>query len=140
MIDIDHILCDGCGVCVDACPTDAIVLHAGKACIEQELCKECQACVNICPQGAILLVEQIHLGEKETEKPYSAPVPETIMSDRSSVVSSLLGAVVDSVLAINSPAKRNQPNQIVGRRRRNRLGQRGRHRQHKRRHKNNGRK
>jgi len=139
VIDIDHLLCDGCGTCIDICPTDAIVLHAGKTCIEQELCKGCQVCIDACPQGAILSVEQVRLIENETEKPYSVPVPEAIIANRLSVVSSLLGAVIDSGFALSSPAKRNLSKQMVGRRQRNGLGQRGGHRQRKRRHKNNGR-
>lgn len=136
MIDIDHILCDGCGACVDICPTDAIVLHAGKAHIEQNLCRECQACINACPQGAILTVEQIRLIENKTEKFYSAPVPKAVAADRLSVVSSLLGAVIDSGLALNASANHNLPKQADGRRQRNGRGQRSGHGQRKGRHQN----
>lgn len=139
MIDIDRLLCSGCGACIDICPTDAIVLHTGKAHIEQNLCRECQACINACPQGAILLVEQVRLHENKTEKPYSAPIPETTITDRSSAAFSLLGAVIDAGLACNSSVKQNLPRETVGGRQRNGQGRRGGHGQRKGRHQNKGR-
>ncbi|MEA2007721.1 MAG: 4Fe-4S binding protein [Chloroflexota bacterium] len=59
MIYIDNQLCNGCGICVDVCPTSAIVMRDNKAFIKQNLCEECQACINECPQRAILLIEQL---------------------------------------------------------------------------------
>ncbi|MCD6553620.1 MAG: 4Fe-4S binding protein [Anaerolineae bacterium] len=58
MVYVDGERCQGCGVCVDACPTGAIRLVDGVATIEQSLCSECQACVDACPQGAILSVSE----------------------------------------------------------------------------------
>jgi Fe-S-cluster-containing hydrogenase component 2 len=58
MVYVDGERCQGCGVCVDACPADAIHLVYGMAVIEQSLCSECQACVDACPQGAILSVSE----------------------------------------------------------------------------------
>lgn len=139
MIDIDRILCDGCGACVDICPTNAIVLSAGKASIKQEFCKECRVCMNACPQGAIRAVEQIRVIENKTAKPYSAPASDTITTDRSSVVSSLLGAVINSGLALGTSAERNQPMQRTGRRQGNGRGQGGGRGQGKHRRRNNGR-
>ena len=137
MIDIDRIRCDGCGICVDTCPTDAIVLHAGKAYIEQELCRECQICMNSCSQGAILEVELVPVIKSGNTKPYSTPIPEALITDRLGVVSSLLGVAIDAGLALNSPAKENLPTQINGRGQRNGLRRRGGHGQRQRRHKNN---
>ena len=139
MIDIDHILCDGCGACVNACPMDAIVLAADKASIKQAFCKECQACMDACPQGAIRAVEQIRVIENKTAKPYSAPASDTVTTDRSSVVSSLLGAVINSGLALGTSAERNQPTQRTGRRQRNERRQGGGRGQGRRGRKNNGR-
>ncbi len=45
--------CIGCGVCVDACPSDAIKMVDDLAVIEEELCVDCGACVDECPNGAI---------------------------------------------------------------------------------------
>jgi len=48
--------CDGCGQCVDICPSD--IMHIDPVCrraynIEPNFCWECYACVKACPQHAI---------------------------------------------------------------------------------------
>ena len=48
--------CDGCGHCVDICPSD--IMHIDKinrraVNIEPNMCWECYACVKVCPQNAI---------------------------------------------------------------------------------------
>lgn len=48
--------CDGCGHCVDICPSD--IMHIDKITrraynIEPNMCWECYACVKACPQNAI---------------------------------------------------------------------------------------
>jgi len=48
--------CDGCGHCVDICPSD--IMHIDKTYrravnIEPNMCWECYACIKACPQNAI---------------------------------------------------------------------------------------
>lgn len=48
--------CDGCGHCVDICPSD--IMHIDKTYrraynIEPDMCWECYSCVKACPQHAI---------------------------------------------------------------------------------------
>lgn len=48
--------CDGCGHCVDICPSD--IMHIDKTYrravnIEPNFCWECYSCVKACPQNAI---------------------------------------------------------------------------------------
>jgi adenylylsulfate reductase subunit B len=48
--------CDGCGHCVDICPSD--IMHIDKTSrralnIEPNMCWECYSCVKACPQFAI---------------------------------------------------------------------------------------
>jgi adenylylsulfate reductase subunit B len=48
--------CDGCGNCVDICPSD--IMHIDKTYrraynIEPNMCWECYSCVKACPQNAI---------------------------------------------------------------------------------------
>lgn len=59
MIYIDSERCDGCGSCLEICPSSAIVLQGEKAIIEESRCKECEVCLDACPQGAILAVELV---------------------------------------------------------------------------------
>lgn len=53
MIVIDEVRCTGCGICLTACPQEAIVLKAGRAEIRQELCTDCGVCLSVCPEEAI---------------------------------------------------------------------------------------
>ena len=48
--------CTGCGVCVDACPFEAIDMVNDKAVIN-EACRACGQCVDACPVGAIVMSE-----------------------------------------------------------------------------------
>ncbi|NCB70036.1 MAG: 4Fe-4S dicluster domain-containing protein [Bacteroidia bacterium] len=50
-VDVD--LCIGCGVCVEICPVNAIVMNDDKAFIIEDMCRNCQKCVRACPVGAI---------------------------------------------------------------------------------------
>ena len=48
--------CDGCGECVDICPSD--IMHIDKSLrraynIEPDMCWECYSCVKACPHQAI---------------------------------------------------------------------------------------
>lgn len=44
--------CDGCGVCVDACPIDAISVN-GNAKINEAICQGCGCCLSSCEKEAI---------------------------------------------------------------------------------------
>ncbi len=48
--------CDGCGHCVDICPSDIMHIdktHRRAVNIEPNFCWECYACIKACPQNAI---------------------------------------------------------------------------------------
>ena len=45
--------CEGCGACVDACPSEAIKMVDNKAVIDPDNCTDCGACVDACPTSAI---------------------------------------------------------------------------------------
>ncbi|MBN1287603.1 MAG: 4Fe-4S binding protein [Anaerolineae bacterium] len=57
MIAINQANCRGCGLCVKACPNDAIRLVEGVAQIDQARCDGCKACLSICPNDAIMYTE-----------------------------------------------------------------------------------
>ena len=51
---IDPQKCDGCGLCVRACPTNALDLRNGKAFIADSLaCEYSGLCEAVCPTQAI---------------------------------------------------------------------------------------
>jgi heterodisulfide reductase subunit A len=47
--------CDGCGLCVEVCPLDAIHLEGNEPHVDPVSCDGCGACVSRCPQGALRL-------------------------------------------------------------------------------------
>jgi len=46
-------LCDGCGLCVEQCPLDAITLVSDIAQINETLCSGCGSCLGSCPRDAL---------------------------------------------------------------------------------------
>jgi Fe-S-cluster-containing hydrogenase component 2 len=54
MIYVDLEKCTGCGICLEACPVEAISMVDGKAVIVADDCLACEACARICPQEAII--------------------------------------------------------------------------------------
>ncbi len=52
---IDKERCNGCGSCVEWCPSQAIILES-KARIDEKLCIGCCECVEVCPEEAMRIV------------------------------------------------------------------------------------
>ncbi|NOZ77017.1 MAG: 4Fe-4S dicluster domain-containing protein [Euryarchaeota archaeon] len=53
-IRIDCEKCDGCGDCVEICPTEVYEMVDGRVAAPNIAeCIECCACVEVCPEGAI---------------------------------------------------------------------------------------
>jgi len=46
-------LCDGCCICIQTCPLNAITMQEGKAKINPFMCIGCGACIPVCPREAI---------------------------------------------------------------------------------------
>ena len=53
-VKVDKEKCTACGVCVDACPTEAIEVDE-VAKIDEEKCVDCGTCVDECPNEALSL-------------------------------------------------------------------------------------
>ena len=65
-VRVDHEACTGCGVCVGACPYDAIKLDGSKALI----CDHCggdPTCVRRCPTKALIYGESEFISEHPEE-------------------------------------------------------------------------
>lgn len=57
MIFVDEDLCNGCGLCIDACKQGAVSVQAGVAMVDAELCTSCNRCAAVCLTGAIRTAE-----------------------------------------------------------------------------------
>jgi len=54
-----HTDCDGCGECVDVCPSGVIKIENGVAIVvdESEDCQGCESCMETCPKDNITIEE-----------------------------------------------------------------------------------
>lgn len=50
---VDTDKCTGCGLCVKACPVEAIRLESEKAKVDEDTCVDCGVCASECPNEAI---------------------------------------------------------------------------------------
>jgi NAD-dependent dihydropyrimidine dehydrogenase PreA subunit len=85
IIKIDEELCNGCGLCIPACPEGALQIIEGKARLVSDLmCDGLGACIGECPEGAI----EIELREAE---PYNekAVIAEIVKFGQNTVVAHL---------------------------------------------------
>lgn len=51
-VTLDSGKCMGCTNCIKRCPTEAIRVREGKACIISERCIDCGECIRVCPHHA----------------------------------------------------------------------------------------
>jgi Ni,Fe-hydrogenase III small subunit/Pyruvate/2-oxoacid:ferredoxin oxidoreductase delta subunit len=58
----------GCRVCVDACPTEAIATEGGKARVDLGRCLFCTDCAEACPAGAVSFSSDYRLATKTRDE------------------------------------------------------------------------
>ncbi len=56
VVEVNEEKCNGCTVCILACPYDALLEKADKAALDWDRCMGCGVCVSKCPKQAIALV------------------------------------------------------------------------------------
>lgn len=68
-VKVDAELCNGCVLCMKACPTRAIRVRQGRKAVIEGVCINCGECSRVCPRGAIqaVITDQYDLAES----PYS---------------------------------------------------------------------
>ncbi|NLN92390.1 MAG: 4Fe-4S binding protein [Candidatus Hydrogenedens sp.] len=54
-VNVNVDTCDGCGDCVDTCPTEAIVIENEKAVVDNDICIDCAACIDACPTDSLTM-------------------------------------------------------------------------------------
>ena len=73
--NVDESKCDGCGICVDVCPVEAIVIDQ-IAKIDADTCIDCGACVDECPNNAIIILEnEIASSTRNLYPAQPSPIP-----------------------------------------------------------------
>ena len=69
-IKIDYTRCTRCGICVSACPYNAIKLAPDKGPIICDLCGGNPACVKRCPTNALAFVDAVDMTLEEAKEQY----------------------------------------------------------------------
>jgi len=65
--------CNGCVICMKACPVKAIRLRGGHAVILHDLCVDCGICQQLCPHGAVDHHTQPFSAIQDFAKPVAIP-------------------------------------------------------------------
>jgi nitroreductase/NAD-dependent dihydropyrimidine dehydrogenase PreA subunit len=74
---IEESLCNGCGACVEVCPSDTLAMVEGKARVVGETSLQCGHCAAVCPTGAVTVDGM----DPKMQEFYSAP-PEAVEEAR----------------------------------------------------------
>ena len=99
-VQVNKELCEGCGICISACPAGAISLVDGIAEIDKALCTQCFVCIKVCPKSAVSsteLPEQVNLKVLRVVPEHETIIAEPVLPPFThpfSVVLSSVGSVL----------------------------------------------
>jgi ferredoxin len=65
--------CTACGLCLPACPIDAIAIGDPIYVIDQELCCDFEDCLAVCPVNAIVPSDSIQTASAQAERLPAVP-------------------------------------------------------------------
>lgn len=74
-VSLSEELCSGCINCIKRCPTQAIRVRHGKACITKEFCIDCGECVRTCQNHAKVIIRDSIECLKDFEYTVALPAP-----------------------------------------------------------------
>ncbi|HPO04592.1 MAG TPA: NADH-quinone oxidoreductase subunit NuoB [Bacillota bacterium] len=65
---VDDDICNGCGECMNRCPSGAIHMEKAKGVtgINYDECVFCMLCEEVCPLGAVRMTKDIYLAERDS--------------------------------------------------------------------------
>jgi len=74
-VRLDEEKCRGCTNCIKHCPTEAIRVRKGRACIIEERCIDCGECIRVCPNQAKLAITDSLEKLKDFKYTIALPAP-----------------------------------------------------------------
>lgn len=76
-VEIDDTLCNGCVLCMKACPTKAIRVKNDRVARIEDVCIDCGECIRACPRGALKPITTEYYDIKESR--YSTVSASTVL-------------------------------------------------------------
>ncbi len=103
-------LCSGCINCIKRCPTQAIRVRHGKACITKEFCIDCGECVRICQNHAKVVIRDYLECLNDFEYTVALPAPSLYsqfnnITDVNVILTALLKLGFDDVYEVAAGAE-----------------------------------
>jgi Pyruvate/2-oxoacid:ferredoxin oxidoreductase delta subunit len=100
---IDDWACNGCGICIERCPADAISSVGDKTVVDPNWCLGCGVCANFCETKACTMIareEKVFVPENTFQKVvlaviYQGKLGDVLFEDRNSRSHQLLGGALN---------------------------------------------